>query len=175
MTELTDAQKNKFEELYPKLNGGGIHKQIRSQLQNPVFADDAFHGYVLQLSKSESGEWEGNVDKNGNPVFHVKGQEVTIDIGGPAAKFTPKPSSELERLREENALLKDENSRAKTFAQQLKEMKATLTGNLREVLKWRKNHGISDSKDLSKLMNTAKKKKLEKENKSDYEPPSFGM
>ena len=29
--------------------------------------------------------WQGNVDKNGNPVIHVKGKPRTISKGDPAA------------------------------------------------------------------------------------------
>lgn len=50
---MTSTQKNKYDELYKSMTDGPVHREIKRTIHNPIKADDAFHGFVLALAKSE--------------------------------------------------------------------------------------------------------------------------
>ena len=47
-TAMSKKQKDEFDKLYKKLDGGKEHQNIKRKIKNPVKADDAFHALVMK-------------------------------------------------------------------------------------------------------------------------------
>lgn len=88
VVEMTTAQKNKFDVLFKKMDGGPEHKALMSKFGNPVKANDAFHSLVMKKVMNEENIDEsqdhGNMD-NGSP----QGEGLSPSAKKELAKKTP--------------------------------------------------------------------------------------
>ena len=73
VVEMTTAQKNKFDVLYKKMDGGPEHKALMSKFGNPVKANDAFHSLVMKKVMNEDLDeaWSDGVSSR-NASKHAK-------------------------------------------------------------------------------------------------------
>tara|TARA_R110000796_G_scaffold227298_1_gene344022 strand:- start:236 stop:409 length:174 start_codon:yes stop_codon:yes gene_type:complete len=47
---------------------------------------DPKHSVILKaIEQAKDGTWEGNVDKNGNVIVHIKGKAFTVTSNNPAS------------------------------------------------------------------------------------------